>query len=116
MNTISQIARYRQSVLFFFSRRGLQNTLNKFSVSRASLFRWKKRYDGSLQSLMDYSRRPHHHPNQHTYEELKLIPDMRRRNPNDGLVIFWVKLKQRGYSRSIPSLWRTLNRLKALLI
>ena len=113
MNTVSQIARYRQSVLLFFFRCGLQTTLNKFNVSRASLFRWKKRYDGSQQSLMDYSRRPHHHPNQHTSDEIKLISDMRRRNPNDGLVIFWVKLKQRGYSRSVPSLWRVLNRLKA---
>ena len=24
---------------------------------------------------------------------------MRRRNPNDGLVVFWVKLRQRKYSR-----------------
>lgn len=116
MNTISQIARYRQSVLFFFFRHGLQDTLKKFNVSRSSLFRWKKRYDNSLQSLMDRSRRPHHHPNQHTSEELKLISDMRRRNPNDGLVVFWVKLKQRGYSRSIPSLWRVLKKFKALPI
>lgn len=110
MNTVSQIARYRQSVLLFFFRHGLQNTLNKFNVSRASLFRWKKRYDGSQQSLKDYSRRPHHHPNQHTSEELKLISDMRRRNPNDGLVVFWIKLKQRSYSRSITALWRVLKR------
>ena len=33
---------------------------------------------------------------------------MRRRNPNAGLVVFWVKLRQRGYSRSITSLYRIL--------
>ena len=111
MNTLTQIIRYRQSVLFYFLRHDLQSTLNRFNVSRATLYRWKKKYDGTPQSLKDQSRRPHHHPNEHTATELKLISDMRRRNTNAGLVVFWVKLKQRGYTRSIPSLWRVLKRL-----
>ena len=28
-----------------------------------------------------------------------------------GLVVFWVKLRQKGYTRSITSLWRVLKRL-----
>jgi len=39
-----------------------------------------------------------------TSDEIKLILDMRRRNPDAGLVVFWEKLMQRGYSRSIPGL------------
>lgn len=35
---------------------------------------------------------------------------MRRRNPNTGLVVFWVKLMQRGYTRSITGLYRVLRR------
>ena len=35
---------------------------------------------------------------------------MRRRNPDAGLVVFWVKLRQRGYSRSIPGLYRFLRK------
>jgi transposase InsO family protein len=69
-----------------------------------------KRYDGTLQSLEDRSHRPHSHPNQHKPDEIKLIDDMRRRNPNAGLVVFWVKLKQRGYSRSISGLYRFLRK------
>ena len=69
------------------------------------------RYDGSLESLRNKSRRPKHHPRAHTDEELKLIQDMRRRNPEAGLVVFWVKLRQRGYSRSITGLYRTLKRI-----
>lgn len=37
-------------------------------------------------------------------EELKLIQNMRRRNPNANLVVSWVKLRQRGYTRSISGL------------
>lgn len=35
---------------------------------------------------------------------------MRRRNPDAGLVVFWVKLMRRGYSRSIPGLYRFLRK------
>ncbi len=37
-----------------------------------------KRYDGTLESLADRSRRPHSHPNQHTPAQLKLISDKRQ--------------------------------------
>lgn len=60
--------------------------------------------------MRDRSRRPHSHPNQHTPEEIKLILDMRRRNLNAGLVVFWVKLRQRGYKRSITGLYRFLKK------
>ena len=43
-------------------------------------------------------------------EELKLIKDMRRRNPEAGLVVFWVKLRQRGYTRTVTGLYRVLRR------
>ena len=35
---------------------------------------------------------------------------MRRRNPNAGIVVFWVKLRQRGYTRSISGLYRFLRK------
>ena len=79
-------------------------------MSRQTLYRWIKRYDGTLGSLADRSHRPHSHPNQHRPEEIKLIEDMRRRNPNAGLVVFWVKLRQRGYNRSIAGLYRFLKK------
>ena len=36
---------------------------------------------------------------------------MRRRNPHDGLIVFWVKLRQRGYTRTPSALYRCLRRL-----
>ncbi len=35
---------------------------------------------------------------------------MRRRNPNAGLVVFWVKLIQRVYTRSVTGLYRVLRK------
>ncbi len=37
-----------------------------------------------------------------------MITDMRKRNMNAGLVVFWVKLRQRGYTRSVTGLYRIL--------
>mgnify|MGYP000859858541 CR=1 FL=1 len=82
----------------------------KNKKNRQYIYRWRQRYDGTLQSLADCSHRPHHHPNQHTNEELTLIKNMRRRNPNTGLIVLWVKLRQRGYTRSISGLYRVLAR------
>lgn len=54
------------------------------------------------------SHRPHSRPKQHTDEWIKLILNMRRRNPNTGIVVFWVKLRQRGYAMSISGLYRAV--------
>ena len=114
MNTLTQKLCLRQSVVLYSQRNSVFSAIRKFGISRATVYRWRKMYDGTLDSLAEQSRRPHSHPNQHTPKELKLISDMRRRNPKAGLVVFWVKLMQRGYNRSIPSLWRVLKRLTLL--
>lgn len=110
MNKITQTMRFRQSLIEYSKKYGVTKAAIKYKTNRQYIYRWLRRYDGTLQSLADQSRRPHHHPNQHTEQELKLIKDMRRRNPNAGLVVFWVKLRQRGYNRTIPGLYRVLRK------
>lgn len=110
MNTITQTMQFRQSLIKYSLKNGVTKAAIKYNVSRQYVYRWKRRYDGTLQSLSNRSHRPHSHPNQHTPEELKLIADMRRRNPAAGLVVFWVKLRQRGYSRSVTGLYRILRK------
>ncbi len=112
MNTITQITRRRQAVIEYAKKKGATAAARRYNVGRATIYRWMKRYDGTLESLKDRSHRPHSHPNQHTEEEIKLIKDMRKRNTHTGLVVFWVKLRQKGYTRSIPSLWRMLRKLE----
>lgn len=101
---------FRQALIRYAEKHGVTKAAIRYNVSRQYIYRWKKRYDGTPQSLADKSHRPHHHPNQHTDEELTLIKNMRRRNPNTGLVVLWVKLRQRGYQRSISGLYRVLRR------
>lgn len=110
MASITQDMRYRLSLITFAQKYGVSMAARRYHTNRQYIYRWLKRYDGTIESLRERSRRPHSHKNQHTPEELKLIGDMRRRNPNAGLVVFWVKLKQRGYSRSVTGLYRVLRR------
>lgn len=110
MANITHDIRYRLSLIKYAEKYGVTKAAIKYKTNRQYIYRWKRRYDGSIESLRDRSRRSHHHPNQHTPQEIKLITDMRRRNPDSGLVVFWVKLMKRGYSRSITGLYRFLRR------
>ena len=85
----------------------------KYHISRISLWRWDKKYDGTPESLMDKSHRPiSRHPNAHTDEEIKWIKDLIRRNPHITLCELWIKLKiNKGYNRHIVSLYRVLKRI-----
>jgi len=90
---------------------GVARASRKYNKSRSYIYFWKARYDGSIESLACRSRRPHGHPNQHTEVEIKLIRDMRRRNPELGLIELWFRLKKRGYKRRPESLYRAMRRL-----
>ena len=46
----------------------------RYKISKASLMRWNKKYNGTKESLMDKSHKPHsQHSNSHTSEELSWI-------------------------------------------
>ena len=103
--------RFKQVVIEYSFRHGVTKAAIRYKTSRQNIYRWRKKYDGNIRSLADRSHRPHSHPNQHTEDEIMLVKNMRRRNPYAGLVVFWVKLRQRGYTRSISGLYRLLKRI-----
>ena len=108
MTTLTQTLKRRQAVVKYAKRYGVSAASIRYNVSRPTIYKWMKRYNGHLGSLKDESRRPHHHPNQHTEAELEQSRNMRRCNPNTGVVVLWVKLRERGYCRSISGLLKVL--------
>ena len=110
-NSITQDMAFRQSLMQYAKKYGVSRASRKYNKSRSYIYFWKKRWDGSVASLACASRRPHSHPNQHTEDELKLIRDMRRRNPTLGMLELWHRLRQRGYSRCPESLFRVMRKL-----
>ncbi len=111
MNSITQDMKYRQSLICYAEKFGVSRASRKYNKSRSYIYFWKTRYDGTLQSLANRSKRPHNHPNQHTDKELELIRNMRRRNPEMGMIELWHRLRQRGYQRCPESLFRVMRRL-----
>jgi transposase InsO family protein len=101
---------FRQSLMKYAEKHGVTKAAIKYRKTRQYVYFWKRRWDGSVKSLACRSHRPHSHPNQHTADEIKLIHDMRRRNKHYGLVFFWFKLRERGYTRTITGLYRVLKR------
>lgn len=112
MLSIRQVAQFRVRVVKQARKSGnIAATARANKVSRQSVHRWMVRYDGTLESLMDRSRRPHRHPSQHTQEEIELVLRVQRHNKSLGLVCLWIHLKQKfGYSRSVSALYRLLRR------
>ncbi len=112
MNIITQKTKYRLSLIKYAKKYGVTKAAIKYNTNRQYIYRWLRRYDGSVESLINKSTKPHHHPNEHTQQEIKLIKNMRKRNKHHGLVVFWVKLRQRGYKRTITGLYRMLLKLE----
>jgi len=91
----------------------IEYVCRKYHISRTSLWRWNKKYDGTKTSIEDKSHRPlSKHPIAHTDEEIKWIKDLIRRNPHITLNEIWYKLKiNKGYTRKPTSLYRVLRKI-----
>ena len=60
--TITQDMRYRLSLIQYADRFGVSKAAVKYKTNRQYIYRWKHRYDGSIESLRALSRRPHAYP------------------------------------------------------
>ena len=106
-----QKLKYKETVVKFSNKYGVTKAAIKFGECRRTIYRWRERYDGSLKSLEEKSRRPKKHPKQHSEEEIKMIKDYKRNNKETGLVVLWVKLREAGYKRTIQGLYHAMQRL-----
>ena len=85
---------------------------HRFHCSERSLWRWKSKYDGTLESLENGSCRPKS-PNKraHSEDEINSISKLIRRNPGIGLNELYGKLRDRyNYARSYITLYTFLRR------
>lgn len=121
MNTITHSQRYLPhefktryyAVMLYRTGVGVAFVCRRYHISKSSLMRWNKRYDGTKESLRDKSHRPHsRHPNAHTTEELAWIRNYFRRNPNISVCELYGKLlTAKGYTRHPASLYRVCRRM-----
>jgi len=108
-----EISTKMQSVKLYRQTKDISFVCRRYHISKASLMRWNKLYDGRKESLLPKSHRPKSvHPNSHTEQELKWIKDYHRRNPNISICELYGKLRtEKGYTRHPGSLYRVFIRL-----
>lgn len=110
---ITEEMRFRQKVVeYAIKHNNNAKAARRYHTSRQQVWRWRKRYDGTPQSLANRSRRPYSHPNQHTQEELDLIRHKHRYHRHEGLAQVYRKLKEAGYTRSYGSMCRQIRKMK----
>ena len=109
MDSITSAARFRQRVVKRSYKIGAAKASYYYRVSRKVIYDWRKRYDGTWQSLVEKSHRPHHHPKEHTTAEKEKIL---RRYPRykDDLIRMWESLKKDGYKRKYSSMLRVIRK------
>lgn len=85
----------------------------RYKVSKASLMPLEQKYDGTKESLVNKSHKPHsQYPNSYISEELSRIKNLIKRNPNISMIELYAKLKfNKGYNRHPCSLFRILRKL-----
>jgi transposase-like protein len=98
----------------YFFKHGATKTSIRYKVSRKCVYKWAKRYDGTLESLMDRSHKPHNSPRAHTREEIKLIKRIMKRFKWIDLIQAYQVLLAKGYSRSYGGFNRIVQKLKKL--
>lgn len=109
MDRITQEAYHRQRVICWAEKHGVTSASIRYRTSRKTIYKWLKRYDGSIESLKDHSRAPHHVPRKQSEEEIRLVKRYARKYAGD-MLLGYEKAQARGYARSYGCFKRTAAR------
>ena len=111
--SITEEMKFRQTVVeYAIKYNNNARAARRYKTSRQQVQRWRKKYDGTVQSLANKSRRPHKHPKQHTEKEIKLIQNKYQRHKHEGLAQVYRKSIDAGYKRSYESMCRQIKKFK----
>jgi transposase InsO family protein len=106
MKRITQDAHFRQRMMLYLEHHGVEETANQYHVTRKTVWKWRKRWDGTSASLEEESRRPKRSPQKQKPWEIKLVRRMRKKYGQD-LLLGYQKACQYGYTRSYGCFKRT---------
>lgn len=95
---------------------GMGDACEKYNITERSIWRYKEIYDGTLESLVNKSSRPHTpHPSEHTEEEVNHIREILSKNPYISHKELYEILKTKyNYNRHIGGLYNYLRRHKMI--
>ena len=106
MSKISQDAYARQRMMLYCEQHGSTKASIRYGCSRKTVYKWRSRWDGSVTSLEERSRRPLSSPRKQSRSEEKLVKRYARKYPKDH-VLGYQKASEYGYKRSYGCYKRT---------
>ena len=110
MDRITQEAYQRQRILKWAEKKSVTAAAIRYKVSRKTVYKWRKRYDGTLESLKERSRAPHHIARKQTEDERAQVMRYAKRYAGD-LLLGYERARANGYSRSYGCFKRTASQL-----
>jgi len=99
-------AEERYDMLKYAEEYGIKNAVTKYKCTEQTIYRWKRKFNGTIESLKDGSSRPlTPHPNALTDEEISAIKENVQQNPyiTDGEL---VKILGTGRNRTVIRKYR----------
>jgi transposase-like protein len=109
MDIIAQKADARNRMMKYLKTHGVTETAIRYGVSRKTVYKWQKRYDGKASSLRDRSRKPHHVARKQTDEELALVKNIWSKDKKGDKLIMWQKaIEKHEYKRCYQTFLRTI--------
>ena len=113
MKKDTQETAFRQRVLTYQQNgHSVTETANRYHISRKTVYKWRKRWDGTRESLEDRSRRPKHSPRQQTEAEIKLVKRQAKRYKWLDIILAYQGARERGYKRSFGCFSKTVRKLQ----
>ena len=113
MKKDTQETAFRQRVLTYQQNgHSVTETANRYHLSRKTVYKWRKRWDGTRESLEDRSRRPKHSPRQQTEAEIKLVKRQAKRYKWRDIILAYQGARERGYKRSFGCFSKTVRKLQ----
>jgi transposase-like protein len=81
----------------------------KYNIHERTLWGWKRKYDGTLESLTNKSSRPLRCYREHTQDEIIIVTKALKENPNCGLLELFSILKRKyNYTRTYSGMMKFL--------
>ena len=109
MKSITQEAHARQRMLKTFRKHRNATDISRwYHVSRKTIYKWEKLWDGTLESLRDRSRAPHHMPRKQSAEQMKIVERLSKRYDwKDPIRAYQEAIERYGYQYSYACFKRT---------
>lgn len=107
--------KYRQRYLEYAMTHNVTETSRRYRVSRKTIYKWRKRWDGTKESLSAQSRRPKTSPRKHTeQEERQIRKRLKQCRWTDLILAYQLLIERDGYTRSYGSFKHIAAKLKGL--